>query len=293
MIESAHDLPVKSPGGVAGPLALERVLPAAAGGSDGDLTLMRRIAMKLHLNFPFAGARMLRDMLKLEGFMVGRKHVRTLMDKMGIAAHLPQAQHQRAAPGACGVSVPAQKSDDRAAESGVGNRHHLYPDEARLCLPGGHLDWATRKVLAHRVSTSMTPDFCVEALEEAIAKYRPTRDLQHRPGQPVHERRVHRCAQRSWYPDQHGRQGPMGGQRVRRTAVEEREIRARLPARLRQRARGKATARQLLRVLQHPPPAFIPRRTNARHRIPRQRRVETSSMTLTAGTSPTKSKILS
>jgi len=46
---------------------------------------MRRID-ELHLNFPFAGARMLRDMLKLEGFEVGRKHVRTLMGKMGIAA---------------------------------------------------------------------------------------------------------------------------------------------------------------------------------------------------------------
>ena len=33
------------------------------------------------------------------------------------------------------------------------------------------MDWATRRVLAHRISISMTPDFCVEALEEAIAKY--------------------------------------------------------------------------------------------------------------------------
>jgi putative transposase len=46
---------------------------------------MRRID-ELHRNFPFAGARMLGDMLKLEGFAVGRKHVRTLMNKMGIAA---------------------------------------------------------------------------------------------------------------------------------------------------------------------------------------------------------------
>ena len=53
--------------------------------SDADLVLMRRID-ELHLNFPFAGARMLRDMLKLEGFEVGRKHVRTLMERMGIAA---------------------------------------------------------------------------------------------------------------------------------------------------------------------------------------------------------------
>ena len=49
------------------------------------LALMRRID-GLHLNFPFAGTRMLRDMLKLEGSAVGRKHVRTLMNKMGIAA---------------------------------------------------------------------------------------------------------------------------------------------------------------------------------------------------------------
>src|SRR5450631_2529512 len=53
--------------------------------SDADLVLMRRLD-ELHLNFPFVGARMLRDMLKLAGFEVGRKHVRTLMERMGIAA---------------------------------------------------------------------------------------------------------------------------------------------------------------------------------------------------------------
>jgi putative transposase len=58
-----------------------------------DLALMRRID-ELHLNFPFAGSRMLRDMLRLEGFEIGRKQVRTLMDKMGIAA----IYRQRAAP---------------------------------------------------------------------------------------------------------------------------------------------------------------------------------------------------
>ena len=53
--------------------------------SATDLALMRRVD-ELHLNFPFAGSRMLRDLLKLEGFKVGRKHVRTLMNKMGIMA---------------------------------------------------------------------------------------------------------------------------------------------------------------------------------------------------------------
>ena len=84
MIEPAHALPVSRQAEL---LELSRsnvyYLPRPV--SEADLALMRRID-ELHLNFPFAGARMLRDMLKLEGFAAGRKHVRTLMDKMGIAA---------------------------------------------------------------------------------------------------------------------------------------------------------------------------------------------------------------
>ena len=53
--------------------------------SDADLALMRRIDA-LHLEYPFAGSRMLRDMLAQEGRNVGRRHVRTLMRKMGIEA---------------------------------------------------------------------------------------------------------------------------------------------------------------------------------------------------------------
>ena len=53
--------------------------------SEEDLTLMRRID-ELHLNYPFAGSRMLRDMLKQAGYKIGRRHVRTLMMRMGIEA---------------------------------------------------------------------------------------------------------------------------------------------------------------------------------------------------------------
>lgn len=51
--------------------------------SDADLFLMRRID-ELHMNYPFAGSRMLRDMLSQQGLEVGRRHVRTLMRRMGI-----------------------------------------------------------------------------------------------------------------------------------------------------------------------------------------------------------------
>jgi hypothetical protein len=80
MIDATHKLPLTRQAEL---LDLSRsnvyYLPRPV--SDADLAMMRRID-ELHLNFPFAGARMLRDMLKLEGNEVGRKHVRTLMERM-------------------------------------------------------------------------------------------------------------------------------------------------------------------------------------------------------------------
>ena len=121
MIDPTHDLPVTRQAEL---LDLSRsnvyYLPRPV--SEADLVLMRRID-ELHLNFPFAGARMLRDMLKLEGFEVGRKHVRTLMEQDGHRGHLPQAQHQCAASRASDLPVPAEEPDHRPAQPGLGNRH--------------------------------------------------------------------------------------------------------------------------------------------------------------------------
>jgi putative transposase len=58
---------------------LPRLVPPA------DLAIMRRID-ELHLEFPFAGSRMLRDLLRQEGFKIGRQHVGTLMKAMAIEA---------------------------------------------------------------------------------------------------------------------------------------------------------------------------------------------------------------
>jgi hypothetical protein len=73
----------------------------------GELSLMRRID-ELHLNYPFAGARMLRDLLRTEDVVIGREKVATLMRRMGIegvyqaafcSALLPAPQPYRAALG--------------------------------------------------------------------------------------------------------------------------------------------------------------------------------------------------
>src|SRR5450759_5726231 len=84
MIDATHDLSINRQAELL-EISHSNVyyLPRAA--SEIDLALMRRID-ELHLNYPFGGSRMLRDMLKLEGHQVGREHVRTLMAKMGIHA---------------------------------------------------------------------------------------------------------------------------------------------------------------------------------------------------------------
>ena len=84
MIDRSHELPLT---GQAKALGISRgsVYYLARPTSDADLALMRRID-ELHLEHPFAGSRMLRDMLKAEGREIGRRHASTLMKKMGVEA---------------------------------------------------------------------------------------------------------------------------------------------------------------------------------------------------------------
>ena len=169
MIDATHDLPIRRQAEL---LEVSRsnvyYLPRPA--SEADLAVMRRID-ELHLNYPFAGARMLRDMLNREGIQIGRKHVSTLMDKMGIAAIYRKRN----------TSAPHPKHPIYPyllKNLTIDRPNHVWAtDITYIPMRRGFvylvaiLDWATRKVLAHRVSISMTTDFCVEALEEAIARY--------------------------------------------------------------------------------------------------------------------------
>ena len=169
MIKPTHDLPVYRQAEL---LNISRAnvyyLPRPM--SATDLALMRRID-ELHLNFPFAGSRMLRDLLKLEGFKVGRKHVRTLMDTMGIVALYRKPN--TSAPHPAHRIYPYLLKNlliDRPNQVWATDITYI-PMKRGFVFLVAILDWATRRVLAHRVSTSMTMDFCVEALEEAMAKY--------------------------------------------------------------------------------------------------------------------------
>ena len=97
MIDRTHDLPVARQAKALG-LARSSVYYPPQPVSDADLALMRRMD-ELHMEWPFAGARMLRDLLRLEGTMVGRKHVSTLLRRLGIEALYRRPNTRRRAPG--------------------------------------------------------------------------------------------------------------------------------------------------------------------------------------------------
>jgi putative transposase len=108
--------------------------------SAADLAIMRRID-ELHLEFPFTGSRMLRDLLRQEGVEIGRQHVATLMKKMAIV---------------------------RPNQVWATDISYIPMAKGFVYLVA-IVDWFSRKVLAWRVSITMEADFCVEALEEALA----------------------------------------------------------------------------------------------------------------------------
>lgn len=131
---------------------------------------MRRID-ELHLHHPFAGARMLRDLLRLDGIRVGRRHVSTLMKKMGIKALYRRPNTSR-------------KHRDNAIFPyrlrglNITRANHVWAmDITYIPLRKGFvyraavLDWATRRVLSWRLSDRLTPDFCIKAVEEAIQRH--------------------------------------------------------------------------------------------------------------------------
>src|SRR6478672_9731972 len=223
MIDREHDLPVTRQAEI---LKISRgsvyYLPRPV--SSADLEIMQRLD-RLHLEYPFAGSRMLRGLLALQGCKIGRRHVKTLMRRMGIEALYRRPRTTKPEP-----------------------VHKIYPYLLRgieirrpnqvwamdiTYIPMAHgfvylavvLDWATRRVLSWRLSITMRRD-----PGRCLGSPRQAGHLQHRSGLSVHRRGVHRPARQQWHRHQHGWQRGLAGQCVRRTAVAQRQIRGGLSA---------------------------------------------------------------
>jgi putative transposase len=141
-----------------------------SGETELNLTLMRLIDEQ-HLKTPYYGARQMARHLRREGYAVGRKRIRRLMQKMGLCAVYQKPR----------TTVPAEDHEvhpyllrdlaiDRPNQVWCADITYIPMRRGFLYLVA-IMDWASRKVLAWRLSNTMDTEFCVEALEEALGKH--------------------------------------------------------------------------------------------------------------------------
>lgn len=169
MIDRSHKLPVVRQCKLLN-LPRSSVYYTAQPLSERDMTLMRRID-ELHLNHPFAGARMLRDLLRLEGIQVGRRHVSTLMKKMGIEALYRRPNTSRKHPEHRVFPYLLRGLEITRANQVWAMDITYIPMRKGFVYLAAVLDWATRRVLSWKLSNSLTTDFCIEAVEEAVQRH--------------------------------------------------------------------------------------------------------------------------
>lgn len=170
MIDPTHRLPIKRQAQLIDISRGTAYYVSRATTSEADQALMRLID-RLHLDYPFAGARMLRDMLRREGHLVGRKHVGTLMRKMGIEALYRKPNTSKKHPEHAVFPYLLRGTKIERANHVWAMDITYIPMARGFVYLAVVLDWYSRKILAWRLSNSMESSFCTEAVEEAIARF--------------------------------------------------------------------------------------------------------------------------
>jgi putative transposase len=169
MIDRGHDLPLVRQAEL---LRLSRStlyyeprpVPAA------ELAIMRRID-ELHLDYPFAGSRMLRDLLRGEGIAIGRERVAAMMRRMGLEALYRRPNTSKPADGHKIYpyllrGLPVERPNQ------VWAMDITYIPMARgFVYLAAVVDWFSRRVLAWRLSITLEVEFCLDAVEDALARY--------------------------------------------------------------------------------------------------------------------------
>jgi putative transposase len=138
--------------------------------TDANLRLMHRID-KLHMDFPFAGSRMLQGLLAQEGVKLGRLHVATLMKRMGIEALYRRPNTSKPEPGHKIYPYLLRKLPITRPNQVWAMDITYIPMARGFIYLAAVLDWFTRRVLSWRVSITLEAAFCIEAVEEALARH--------------------------------------------------------------------------------------------------------------------------
>ena len=217
MIDPAHTtLSVTRPCALAS-IARSSFYRAPRQEDEATLALMRVID-EAFLEMPWYGSRQMARHLRRGGLVANRKRVRRLMRLMGLTPIYqrprtsdPHPEHRVYPYLLRGMAI------DRPDQVWCADVTYVPMRRGFLYLVA-IMDWATRKVLAWRISNTLDADFCVEALKAALA-LRAAPNLQYRPGQPIHVLRLHERAARCRSEDQHGRARAVHGQYLHRAAV--------------------------------------------------------------------------
>ncbi len=169
MIDRSHDLPLLRQAELLG-LSRSSFYYEPRPVPQEELAIMRRIDA-LHLDYPFAGSRMLRDLLRGEGVGIGRDLVSTMMRRMGIEALYRRPNTSKPALGhkiypylLRGVTV------ERPNQAWAMDITYI-PMARGFVYLAAVVDWFTRRVLSWRLSITLEVDFCIEAVEEALARH--------------------------------------------------------------------------------------------------------------------------
>jgi len=169
MIDREHKLPIKRQAEV---LSISRgaayYKPRPV--SEQDLLLMRKLD-ELHLNYPFAGSRMLRGLLHQQGVDAGRLHVGTLMKKMGIEAIYRKRNTSKPAPGHRIYPYLLRDIAVTRPNQAWAMDISYIPMARGFVYLAAVVDWFSRKILSWKLSITMDVSFCLEAVAEALEKY--------------------------------------------------------------------------------------------------------------------------
>jgi putative transposase len=169
MIDREHELPLARQAAL---LKLSRsgLYYQARPVSPVDLAVMGRID-KLHLDYPFAGSRMLRDLLRGEGIEIGRQRVATMMKRMAIEAIYRRPNTSKPAPGHKIYPYLLRSVAVERVNQVWAMDITYIPMVRGFVYLAAVVDWASRRVLSWRVSITMEVAFCLEAVEEALARH--------------------------------------------------------------------------------------------------------------------------
>ena len=184
---------------------------------------MRRID-ELHLNYPFAGSRMLRDLLRQQGLEVGRRHVKMLMRRMGIEAIYRKPNTSKPAPGHRIYPYLLRDLTIARPNQAWAMDISYIPMARGFVYLAAVIDWYSRRVLAWKLSITMDTSFCIEALEEALSRNGKPEIFNTDQGGPVHQRSLYRAVKRRRHRNQHGWQGTLVRQRLHRAVLEVNQV---------------------------------------------------------------------